>query len=167
MRFKSGPKRFSIFISNYLIDNLTPEETGAVLAHELAHAKRRHVAKTVIVILAVVLSSIDLLLLNKLNQFSLELSAGLVTSALIILFGGIMLLLTVLQRRFEREADRIAVYTIKDGEPLASALRKLNAVNLIPSGQKRNLFQSHPPIETRIRKILEFSEQQVTSSRSN
>jgi STE24 endopeptidase len=66
------------------------------------------------------------------------------------------LVLNALARSFEREADRFAVETTRDGGALASALKKLSAknlANLSPHPLHVALSYSHPPIRERIRAI--------------
>jgi STE24 endopeptidase len=84
--------------------------------------------------------------------------AGLVSFALLIrpfeLLVG--LLLNLVSRTHEREADRFAVETTHDKNALVSALKKLSAdnlSNLSPHPLHVALSYSHPPIQQRLRSI--------------
>jgi Zn-dependent protease with chaperone function len=55
-----------------------------------------------------------------------------------------------LQRKFEFEADEIAVRTLGEGRPMVSALQKLMELNLVPADRKSG---THPSIAKRIQRI--------------
>jgi len=147
--FQSGPRKFSVFISNYLLDNMTTEEVSAVMAHELGHAKRRHVLKVTTLLLCTSMIGIDFFVIAfALNQTSfwplIPIAAGF-----IMIFAGPQLVLR-LQRKFELEADEIAVRTLGDGRPMVSALQKLMDLNLLPAEGKSG---THPSVTKRIQRI--------------
>lgn len=151
--FQAGPRKFSIFVSNYLIKNMTTEEVQAVMAHELAHAKRRHVAKFLALILGTVMIAIDILIVGA--SLAKATIWGLVPFAI----GFIMCLLVPrldfrVMKKFELEADEIAVKTIGDGNSMISALKRLAVLNLIP-GDKGS--PTHPPITKRIQRIEQIT----------
>jgi STE24 endopeptidase len=146
---QSGPRRFSVFISNFLLENMTTEEISAVMAHELAHALRKHVLKITTLLLCVIMVGLDSFIIAlTLNQGSpwalIPIAAGFVA-----IFGGPQLALR-LQRKFEFEADEIAVRTVGDGRPMVGALQKLMNLNLLPADKKSG---THPSIDKRIERI--------------
>jgi STE24 endopeptidase len=84
--------------------------------------------------------------------------AGLVLFSLLLrpFALGLSLLLNLVSRAHEREADRFAVETTNDKGALVSALKKLSAdnlANLSPHPLHVALSYSHPPIQQRIRSI--------------
>ena len=58
--FQVGRRKFSVYVSNYLIEKMSVEEVEAVMAHELAHAKRKHVAKSFALFLFPEVASVNL-----------------------------------------------------------------------------------------------------------
>jgi Zn-dependent protease with chaperone function len=147
--FQAGPRKFSVFVSNYLLDNMSSEEVSAVMAHELAHAKKRHALKLTALVLCVTMVGSDLFIVGDiLNQASLfpliPIGAGFV-----VVFAGGNLVLR-LQRRFELEADETAVRTLGDGRPMISALRKLMDLNLLSAEARSG---THPSVAKRIENI--------------
>jgi Zn-dependent protease with chaperone function len=148
--FQAGPSKFSVFVSNYLLENMTEDETNAVLAHELAHAKKRHVAKFLALLLGTLMVSLDLLVIGgSLAQSTIW---GVIPFA--IGFGSAFVVPRLdfrVMRKFELEADEISARTMGDPKSLISALEKLRELNLIPDSTKSI---THPPIAKRIQ-ILE------------
>lgn len=147
--FQAGSNKFSVLISNYLLENMSNEEVNAVLAHELAHAKRKHVLKITCLFLITSLVGIDLLVLAATLKQSSFWPVILGVVGLVAIFLGPQLVLR-LQRKFELEADEIAVRTIGNGEPLVRALQKLVDLNLMPAETKSG---THPSLEKRIQRI--------------
>lgn len=152
------PKYFSVFISDYLLENLTKEEINAIIAHELAHARERHLLKTLILLVAYTLFLLNLYAYAlirswRLENFWMEVVTLIVLALVIIAFP--CFLLTAVRRRFELKADSMAVYALGDFRPFVSALEKLAELNLIPKKLSRivELLAFHPSIETRIEKI--------------
>jgi STE24 endopeptidase len=150
---QAGPRKFSIFVSNYLLKNMTTEEVNAVMSHELAHAKRRHVAKFLALLLGSVTIALDILIVGA--SLAKVTMWGIIPFAL----GFIMCFLVPqldfrIMKRFELEADEIAVRTIGDGRPMISALKKLAVLNLIPSGKES---PTHPSITKRVQQIEQIT----------
>jgi STE24 endopeptidase len=147
--FQAGPRRFSVFVSNYLLDNMTTGELSAVMAHELGHAKRRHVLKVTALALCTCMIGLDLFIVSlTLNQTSPWPLIPIVAGFIAIIVGPRLVLR--LQRKFEFEADEIAVRITGDGTTMISALRKLADLNLVPVETR---FGTHPSIAKRIERI--------------
>jgi STE24 endopeptidase len=125
-----GPRKFSIYISDYLIENLKPVEVEAVVAHELAHAKKRHLLKILLFTLSFVLTGMNLLLYSWVERVN--------PISQITMIAGIVFLLAVsvastsLVRRFELEADALSAEALGSPEPMISALQRLAELNLTP-----------------------------------
>ena len=172
--FVSGfGKNRRIALFDTLIKNHTVDELVAVLAHEIGHARKRHIPKTLF--LGILHLGVFFFLLSfflswpALYQgFFMEgtpIHAGFVFFGL--LMGRIDLVFVVflkkLSRRFEFEADRFAVETAPKPEALASALKTLaqgNLANLMPHPFYVMLHHSHPPLMERLAALAHHLETQ-------
>jgi len=152
-----------------LLQQLSPPEIDAVLAHELGHYKRRHIVKRIAMMFAV--SLLGFALLGWASQqawFYLGLGvtpsmdapndalALLLFMLVIPLFTFFLSPLTAqLSRRHEFEADAYAVAQTS-GADLASALLKLykdNASTLTPDPVYARFYYSHPPASERLARL--------------
>ena len=163
-----GPAKRVVFYDT-LLQQLSPDEMDAVLAHELGHFKHRHIIQRMVGIFF--FSLIGLALLGWLSQ-QMWFYQGLgVTPSLLgsnsgvalILFGLTMPLFTfflspmlsALSRQHEFEADAYAM-SQTGGSPLASALLKLykdNASTLTPDPWFVRFYYSHPPATDRLARL--------------
>lgn len=153
-----------------LLARLSGDEIEAVLAHELGHFKRRHVAKRIVVTFA--LSLVFLALLGWLATRSwfytglgVVPNLGVSNNALaLVLFFLTLPVFTFLlgplssqsSRRHEFEADAFAADQTDAGH-LVSALVKLykdNASTLTPDPLYSAFYYSHPPAAQRIDRLL-------------
>lgn len=153
-----------------LLQQLSPMEIDAVLAHELGHYKRRHVIKRIVLMFA--LSLVGFALLGWLSSQAWFFSGLGVTPSMdspndavaLLLFMLVMPLLTFflspamaqMSRGHEFEADAYAV-AHTSGPDLASALLKLfkdNASTLTPDPVYARFYYSHPPASERIARLL-------------
>ncbi len=147
--FQAGLLHYYVFVTNYLLENLTEEEDVAILAHEIAHAKMKHLKKTLIVV------GIALLLIGN-SAFSLivftmglGVKLGLVASIVLSIFMPGYAILPYLQRRFEREADIVAA-KFTDPVLLAESLLKISRLNHSPINFPRHWNLSHPSTSERV-----------------
>lgn len=153
-----GPNGSSLALSTGLLGALTPAELEAVLAHELAHVRRRDVlVQTSAVMLAVVL--VDLSRIGGWFERALLLVLGPVAAAFVHL---------LLSPRRELAADRVAAGVCGSATALADALLKLDrasdlvafqaspateplyTVNPFAEEGLAALFVTHPPLRRRI-----------------
>lgn len=145
-----------------LLDGLSADEVEAVLAHELGHFKRRHIAK--MLLLSSLLALLGLALLAWLAQrdwFYTALGVDRASPALALaLFMLVMPVFSVfisplmarLSRRHEFEADDFAAAQT-DPRDLVSGLVKMyrdNASTLTPDPLYSAFYHSHPPAPVRI-----------------
>lgn len=153
-----------IFISETLMDEsiFTQREVEAIIAHELVHAKEKHIPKTVVgyvsisSVLILIFASVTILF----ESVGLNEIAGYVT-----FFGGyIAIILSILatlwiRRRFEYDADKKAAQ-MGYGADLVSALSKIYELNLMPARLSRavNFLSSHSDLEARIKVLNEMKE---------
>ena len=157
-----------------LFDTLTAKHTVpelvAVLAHEIGHHKKKHILQGVIIsilhtgvlffLLSVFLGSPSLYDAFYVEQQSIY--TGLLFFGL--LYTPIELLLSIvmqmLSRKNEYEADRFAAETIDEPQSLVDALKKLSASNLsnlAPHPFYVFLNYSHPPLLQRMRAIQRYN----------
>jgi STE24 endopeptidase len=157
-------KRIVLF--DTLLQQMTPDEVMAVLAHEVGHWKKKHVLKRIIMTEIMAFIGIvagfmllqgdwllDLLSLGNASFFAkvvvLSFLASIVTFPLTPLF-------SYLSRRDEWESDRFASDLTGDPGAMASALVKLskeNLANLHPHPLYAAFYYSHPPVVERIRSL--------------
>ena len=157
-------KRIALF--DTLIANHTVEELVAVLAHEIGHFRKRHI------LISMVLSMLNLvvvffllsLFMNKRQLFDAffmrETSVYGSLLFFMLLYSPVDFILSVLlqmlSRMHEFQADRFAVATCAGGRALSDALKKLsrsNLSNLTPHPFYVFLNYSHPPVLQRILRI--------------
>ena len=148
-----------------LVERLTPEETEAVLAHELGHFHHRHVVKRIVAMFAIALAFLfGLAQLMETTWFYTGLGISQPgTAVALVLFAQALPhflfplspLGSYLSRRHEYEADR---YAARHASPamLVSALVKLyqdNAATLTPDPVYSTFYDSHPPAALRVQAL--------------
>ena len=153
-------KRIVFFDS--LLKGLDAAEVEAVLAHELGHFKRRHVAKGLL--LSAVMALVGLALLGWLAQqpwfftgLGVDHSSPALALALFMLVLPVFTLflsplMARLSRRHEFEADDFAAEQT-DARHLISSLVKMyrdNASTLTPDPLYSAFYHSHPPAPIRV-----------------
>ena len=156
-------KRIVLF--DTLINDLTPDEIVAVLAHEIGHYKRKHIIKSIFISilnigfmlflfsLFVSVKEISQSLGVNTPNFAIGLVAfSLLYSPISIITG---ILMNIYSRKNEFEADRFATeYNL--GDYLISSLKKLSVnhlSNLTPHPLYVFFHYSHPPLLERIKAI--------------
>ena len=156
-----------------LLQQLTPAEVEAVLAHELGHFKHRHIVQRVVMMFAFSLAGFALLGwlstrgwfytgLGVIPNLSLDGSAPNDALALLLFMLAapvftffISPLFSQLLRRHEFQADAYAVAQAS-GADLSSALLKLyedNASTLTPDPVYVKFYYSHPPATERLARM--------------
>src|SRR5271169_1803861 len=152
-----------IILADTLLDNYSPEEIEAVLAHELGHHVHRHILKSIFVQAAITLLgfwaanwalhyAVDRQLFEfvQVSDFANLPLLALVATVLSFL---LMPALNAYSRYNERQADRYAFESIASVEPFISSMNKLAQQNLAertPSRWIEVLFHSHPAISKRV-----------------
>jgi STE24 endopeptidase len=157
-------KRIALF--DTLIAQQTVPELVSVLAHEIGHHKKKHIIQGTIIsilhmgilffLISLFLGSPGLFQAFDMRQESIY--AGLLFFGL--LYTPVELILSVVMhlvsRHNEYEADRFAAITIDDRNDMINALKKLSAANLsnlTPHPFYAFLNYSHPPLYQRIQAI--------------
>lgn len=153
-----------IVLFDTLIEQLTPEELEAVLAHEVGHYKRGHIPQRLVIAAASLLLSFGVLawLLQApwfLGAFGFPTGEMAPALLLFALLSGVVTfwftpLSNLLSRKHEYQADAFAHDAMGRDAPLVGALRKLaakNLSNLTPHPWFSGFYYSHPTIVERER----------------
>jgi STE24 endopeptidase len=163
--FSGIGKRKKIVLFDTLIEKHDTQELVAVLAHEVGHFKKKHIVLSyvlsviqiffVLFVLSLMISQPDLSLALGGTQNAIHLNL----IAFAILFSPISgitgLLMSMLSRKNEFEADAYARETF-GGEALANALKRLSVdtlSNLYPHKLYVFFHYSHPPLLERLRNL--------------
>ncbi|MEI7695531.1 MAG: M48 family metallopeptidase [Chlorobium sp.] len=166
--FTGFGKRKRIALFDTLIAAHPVHELVAVLAHEIGHFKKKHIIINMALSLANLGALFFLLSLFMNNRalfdafFMKDLSVYGSLIFFSLLYTPVEWLLSIvmqlLSRKHEYEADAYAVSTCAQGASLADALKTLsrnNLSNLTPHPLYVFLNYSHPPVLQRIRRIRE------------
>ncbi len=150
-----------IILADTLLQNYSPDEIEAVLAHELGHHVHKHIFKSIVV--QAVITFVGFWAVKWIVSWSVihgwfETKSDFANLPLLMLATTLMSLvlipfLNAYSRMNERQADRYAWKSIPAIGPFVSAMSKLAEQNLAeknPSRIVELLFHSHPPISKRI-----------------
>jgi len=159
--FTGMGKTKRVILADTLKDKYSHDEVEAILAHEFAHFQRKHIFKLIAINSLLTLGLFYLLFKTSvyfLGVFKLNSLSQLASLPLIflyfMLFGIIMQPLEAyISRRFEKEADRLALKTTQNKEAFISLMDKLAEQNLAdrnPHPLIKFFFFDHPPIDERI-----------------
>ena len=152
-----------IILADTLLENYTPDEIEAILAHELGHHVHKHIFKSILVQAGITLAgfwiaaevlryAVDHLAMfdGRLDDFANFPLLALVSTVLSFL---LMPAVNAYSRYNERQADRYAWSSIPGIGPFVTSMNKLAAQNLAertPSRFVEWFFHSHPAISKRI-----------------
>jgi STE24 endopeptidase len=157
-------KRIALF--DTLITGHTIPELVAVLAHEIGHYKKKHIIWGMFISIlhfGLLFFLLSLFIDNPLLYEAFYVQQPSVYTGLI--FFGLLytpaefllsILMSMLSRKFEYDADRFAARTIPDPAAMTAALKKLSAdnlSNLTPHPFFVFLHYSHPPLLQRMEAI--------------
>ena len=151
-----------IILADTLLDNYSPDEIEAVLAHELGHHVHKHILKSIGVQAGV--TFVGFWAANWALHYSIErwhmfetISDFANLPLLILIFTllsfFLMPALNAFSRYNERQADRYAFESIASVAPFVSSMNKLAEQNLAertPSRWVEWWFHSHPAIARRV-----------------
>lgn len=150
-----------IILADTLLDNYSPEEIEAILAHELGHQVHRHILKSIFVQAGIALFgfwaanwvlhyAVDHHMFEQLSDFA---DLPLLALVSVVLSFLLMPALNAYSRFNERQADRYAFEATARIEPFISSMNKLAEQNLAertPSKWVEWFFHSHPSISRRL-----------------
>ena len=150
-----------IILADTLLQDFTPEEIEAVLAHELGHHVHKHIQKSIV--LQIALSFVGFWVVAEVLELAVEremfltvhdfASLPLVVLMATLMSFVLMPLMNAYSRQKEREADRYSLESIPLVEPFITSMNKLADSNLAERSPSRLVeiwFHSHPPIAKRI-----------------
>lgn len=160
-----------IILADTLLDNYTPEEIEAVLAHELGHHVHKHILKSIFVQAGITLFgfwaanwtlhyAVDQHMFEELSDFA---NLPLLALVSVVLSFVLMPAMNAYSRFNERQADRYAFETTASVEPFISSMNKLAEQNLAeraPSKWVEWFFHSHPSISRRLAAAEEWGRTQ-------
>jgi STE24 endopeptidase len=157
-------KRIALF--DTLVAKHSVAELVAVLAHEIGHYKKRHILQglalsviqmgVMFYLLSLFLSErplFDAFFMDHVSVYAGMIFFGMLYTPLEFI---ISILMHIVSRKHEFEADRFAVETTRATQPMIDALKKLSVDNLshlTPHPLYVVLNYSHPPVLERIRAI--------------
>ncbi len=159
----SGSTR-RVILADTLQDKYTDEEIEVILAHEFAHYKFKHLLKMIIINACITVFIFYLMFKTSgyfLGLFSLDSLSNAASFPLVVFYFTILGIITrplenYISRRFEINADIMAVKTTALKEAFVSMMNKLASQNLAdpsPGKLTKIFFFDHPPIKERIEVI--------------
>ncbi len=162
-----------IVLFDTLIAKHSVDELVSVLAHEIAHYKKKHIIKKIAIsslstlvmffILSLFINNKGLFAAFKMEETSIYASLfffGFLYTPISMVFS---VFSSFLSRKYEYEADACAVSRYKKPQDFIVALKKLavdNLSNLTPHPLKVFLEYSHPPVLKRIQAIRKITQEQ-------
>jgi len=170
-----GKSKRIVFFDN-LLEQLSPAQVEAVLAHELGHYRRHHIRKRIIFLFGLSLVFLWVLsILKEAEWFYAGLNVGAQTDALALALFFLVLpvfvfplspLMSLYSRKHEFEADAFAAAHSQPAE-LISALVSLyrdNAATLTPDPVYSVFYDSHPKASERIARLEGFIQPNAPTS---
>ena len=142
----------NIFLTDYLLKNLSKREVDAVIGHEVAHLQLKHIRGRVVFIFGAVVA---MSFAGARTDFQLprNFPSGPAFYALLLLA------LFFVSRRNEYAADAGAVKLTEDPQPMMTALAKISRLNTMPMdwGRLEEKTLTHPSARRRITRLASMS----------
>ena len=175
-----NPKHAAVAVTQGLMTMMPPDQIKGVLAHEFGHVRNRDIlVSSIAAMIAGAISAIGNVLFwtSMFGGNDEDSPLGGIAALLIMLIAPIAaaLLQLGISRQREYLADATAARVLGEGKPLADALGTLErASQVVPpmqvnpstaalyivhpfrGGGVSNLFNTHPPISERIRRLQEY-----------
>lgn len=152
--FGPGPKY--LFLTDTLVEELSDDELEAVVAHELGHRKRHHIALKLATRLGALVVAALLFAAGAVVTHDVSRPVGvlLFVVALLVLVASPFLVNGAVGIALEKQADGYAAELVGP-EPLRGALEKLAEVNMMKrrTGRLFNVITQHPGTEQRIERL--------------
>lgn len=157
-----------IILADTLLENYSPDEIEAILAHELGHQVHSHIAKGIAVQVAITFLGFwatawilnyaveQLRMFERISDFATLPLLALVST---VMSFALMPLLNAYSRFNERQADRYCFRSVPSVGPFITSMQKLADQNLAekhPSRFVEWFFHSHPSISRRVAAAQSF-----------
>jgi STE24 endopeptidase len=165
--FSGIGKKKKIVLYDTLINKHSTDELVAVLAHEVGHFKKKHIILSFVLSIVQIVFTLFVLSLMIFNEnLSIALGGNQLSMPLNLVAFGILfspisgitgLLMNILSRRNEYEADAYARETY-NGNALSNALKRLSVdslSNLYPHPLYVFFHYSHPPLLRRLQALYQ------------
>jgi Zn-dependent protease with chaperone function len=140
----------NVFLTDYLVNNLTKPEVDAVIAHEITHLQKKHIGLRIIVMifLILVVASSGIFL-------AVELPPNLPTGP--ILYAMLLLICFFLLRRNEFAADAGSARLTGNAEAMMTALARITRLNSMPLQWSKldEKLLTHPSTLRRIKRLAD------------
>lgn len=161
-----------------LLEQLSPEQTEAVLAHELGHYKRRHVTKRIILMFGLSLLLLYVLAwLKGMPWFYTGLGVAASSDAIALALFFLVLpiftfpltpLMSLYSRKHEFEADAFAAGQAQPAHLIGALVRlyRDNAATLTPDPVYSLFYDSHPKASERIGRLESLQQAQMQPMRA-
>ncbi|MGH7585167.1 MAG: zinc metalloprotease HtpX [Gemmatimonadales bacterium] len=169
-----SPSKAVVAVTTGILKYMPQEELEGVIAHELAHIKNRDMLITTVA--AGIAGAIGYLPYLLMFGGGRDREGGHPIAAIVVLLLGpiaAMIIQMAVSRQREFEADRVGAQILGRPQPLANALRRLDAMahripmDVAPAvaplaqvnplsahrGGMASLFSTHPPIEERVARL--------------
>lgn len=166
-----------ILLADTLLSGFTNDEIAAVVAHEIAHQKQRHMIK--IILINLVLLPIFFYAGNRVMAWGIDVLgfkglddvAALPLLAIVFTLGSLILmpLINSYMRKLENEADDLSLRWCGNPDAFISMMQKLTDENLAdpaPPPLIETLFYSHPSTGKRIEHAISFKPKDVRENES-
>jgi STE24 endopeptidase len=157
-----GPTRRVVFYDTALDGRFDDDELAALAAHELAHVERRHLWKGLAWFVLLAVPGLVLVAVVTERRGGLR-DPALVPLGLLLVVALTLATLPVqsaLSRRYEAEADWLALVATDDPVSVAALERRFAVTSLAdpdPPGWARVLLSTHPPTVDRIAMARAFA----------
>lgn len=135
----------NIFLTDYLLKNLSKREVDAVIGHEVAHLRKKHIRSRLLIVFGVMLAFTVGTACSE--QW---IPAAFPTGP--VVFGFVLLLMFFVSRRNEFDADAGAVKLTGDAEAMITSLARITRLNTMPIqwGKLDEKLLTHPSTLRRI-----------------
>ncbi|HLG42570.1 MAG TPA: M48 family metallopeptidase [Planctomycetota bacterium] len=143
-----APRARFVFFTDYLLENLRPEQVECVLAHEIAHARKRHLPAffnfgvASLILMTLILEAVEMAFAG---------GALAMLALLPLLSLGWLSTFSFISRRFESEADLWGAELTGNLQAFIETLVRVTELNRIPPDEKS--FR-HPSPAERIQSLL-------------
>jgi STE24 endopeptidase len=160
----AGTTRRVVLWDTLLDGRLSPAEVRFVVAHELAHVERAHVRKGLVwfALLALPLAWALATVTRLRGGIAQPAAVPLAVLAVVALQLVLLPFANALSRRYEAEADWLALRATGDADAARAVFRRFTEENLAqprPPEWARIVLGSHPPLVERIAMAEAFSEE--------